>query len=791
MKLFKFLYRHKYILVSVLILIIISYLNIPPKGYLIGGGDFYQKSYLRDNYFTHLFTWSEKIGFGHTSDVQYLIFYLPFYLLDLFNNVAAQQFLYVFLFTFLSFISFFLSQRYFISNHDEKKYSYLFSLLYAINPFTFSVLRTSAGYHPFFYLYPFIPLFFGLLYSYLKNTKKYINKELAFYVIVSFFLSISFGNFAFLISLFVFTTLFCLFLIVTNEISINTKTFLKLIILLVSAALSTLYNVISQIPLLFVLNRQITNSEIPLADLWSWMTYQRFSLQTQILFNTDYDKSALFLFSTVLFMLFIVSIIYHRNRLSRVLSMLAVISIFITSKGLEIFPAWLMKPLFTLPLINSLRTGNKSYIFLPFFILIVLFLCYKSTKETIVKYLFIFSSLLIILSCFPLIIGKTLTDYSPFYLKDENYLTANYTFIFHMPKKYVDLNKFINPKEQNRILVLPYSIINSIGWMNYTHWKYVGVDPVISLINKPLVNPNYYLYPTTWNYGELWNRQSEKKSLWIFSLAAIMNSKYILYHKDVAPQFVNQTIDKLKYYEKLGLISKIEENNYFAFYTIDEKFFIPRVYVPNKVIVTDKKLEDFAQLLGENFQLNNFAVYFTEQNSGKNNLLLEKNSSSMDSTFEFKRINPVKVRVIAHNVKESFPVIFSEGYHEEWKAKIVKSEKRTTPKQNKFINNITYNDNLPTGSVWETLTGIGIDEDKHFKVNGYANSWLINPVELCSNTQLCYKNPDGTYDMELIVEFQRPQLLFYIGLIVSGMTFFISVIYLAGIKLLRVIREES
>lgn len=778
----KFLYRHKYTLISLLILIVISYLNIPPKGYLIGGGDFYQKSYLRDNYYTHFFTWSEKIGTGHASDVQYAIFFLPFYILDLFNNVEAQQFLYVFLFTFLSFICFFISQRYFISgNYSRNGSSYLFSLLYAINPFTFSVLRTSAGYHPFFFLYPFIPLFFGLIYGYLKNSQGYINKKLALYIIVSFFASISFGNFVFLISLFIFTTLFCLFLILTNEINTNKKTFLKFIVLLIGSALSTLYNVASQIPLLIVSNRQITNSEIPLADLWSWMTYQRSSLRTQILFNTDYDKSALFLFSMIFFFLFIVSIIYCKSRLSRIMSILAVTSIFITSKGLEIFPSWLMKSLFTLPLINSLRTGNKSYIFLPFFILITIFLCYRSTKETIVKYLFILSSILIIASCFPLFTGKTLTDYSPFYKKNENFLTSNYSYISHIPKKYTEINKLTNPQDQNRILALPYSVINSVGWINYTKWKYVGADPVIAFVKKPLINPNSYLYPSTWNYGELWNQQSEKESLWIFSFAAITNSKYILYHKDVDPQFINQTINKMKYYEKLGFISKIEENSYFIFYEIADEFFFPRVYVPTKIITSDQKIDDFAQLLKENFRSKNFVVFFSEQNLEKSIFSLKKNSPLTNSTFEFKRINPVKVRVVAHNVKESFPLIFSEVFHEEWKAYLVKSERRITS-QNKILNSVIYNNNLPNGSVLDTFTGKDIGNNNHLKANGYANSWLIEPIKICNNTNFCHKNSDGTYDMELILEFHRPQLLFYIGLIISGTIFFISLIYLIKMR---------
>ena len=102
------------------------------------------------------------------------------------------------------------------------------------------------------------------------------------------------------------------------------------------------------------------------------------------------------------------------------------------------------------------------------------------------------------------------------------------------------------------------------------------------------------------------------------------------------------------------------------------------------------------------------------------------------------------------------------------------------------------NDNLLTGPFWETwMAGnwlskdrkwtdrfldfarndkvVQIPDENHLMVNGYANSWIIDPDEICKNQGFCIKNDDGTYDMELIVEFW-PQRLFYIGLGISGMT---------------------
>ena len=104
------------------------------------------------------------------------------------------------------------------------------------------------------------------------------------------------------------------------------------------------------------------------------------------------------------------------------------------------------------------------------------------------------------------------------------------------------------------------------------------------------------------------------------------------------------------------------------------------------------------------------------------------------------------------------------------------------------------NNNLPKGKFYETwLAGkLGeknngitqkifslvqnnsikqLPEENHLTANGYANSWLIETDKICSQTDFCVKNPDGTYDFELVVEFWS-QRLFYIGLFVSGITLF-------------------
>lgn len=111
------------------------------------------------------------------------------------------------------------------------------------------------------------------------------------------------------------------------------------------------------------------------------------------------------------------------------------------------------------------------------------------------------------------------------------------------------------------------------------------------------------------------------------------------------------------------------------------------------------------------------------------------------------------------------------------------------------------NDNMPKGKFYETWLAGKLEEEKkgitqgilrfvqndnvkqlsdenHLMANGYANSWLIETDKICSQTDFCQKNPDGTYNFELVVEYW-PQRLFYIGLSISGATLFGCIAYLA------------
>ncbi|MBU4348439.1 hypothetical protein KJ671_03015 [Patescibacteria group bacterium] len=128
--------------------------------------------------------------------------------------------------------------------------------------------------------------------------------------------------------------------------------------------------------------------------------------------------------------------------------------------------------------------------------------------------------------------------------------------------------------------------------------------------------------------------------------------------------------------------------------------------------------------------------------------------------------------------------------HKKWedgKEKLDYVEKYNIDFVSKNFQDTIQNDNLPKGSIFETWFKKPLPEENHLTANGYANSWWIDLEEVCQvesykvesgEGSFCIKNPDGSYDFEMVVEFW-PQRLFYVGLGISGITLLGCIIYLA------------
>jgi len=194
--------------------------------------------------------------------------------------------------------------------------------------------------------------------------------------------------------------------------------------------------------------------------------------------------------------------------------------------------------------------------------------------------------------------------------------------------------------------------------------------------------------------------------------------------------------------------------------------------------------------------------------------------------LEFRKINPTKYRLRVHNATDPFLLIFSETFHfgwviyakdyEEtpidisflsnykldnlkedaqasrsdiikfinrgWLSCLAKSNEKTKAKEigpeyfvSKNIRGTIQNDNLPDGKFYETWFNRPLNNNEnHYNANGYANSWIIDPKSIYREGK-AHKNTNGSYDLELIVEFW-PQQIYYIGLFISALTMLICTI---------------
>lgn len=85
--------------------------------------------------------------------------------------------------------------------------------------------------------------------------------------------------------------------------------------------------------------------------------------------------------------------------------------------------------------------------------------------------------------------------------------------------------------------------------------------------------------------------------------------------------------------------------------------------------------------------------------------------------------------------KEGFYMSMAEAYHPGWAAAIMPRNKAGA----RDLNSMTLNE--------------------HIQINGWQNAWYVDTPNICNLPELCTKNEDGTYDMELTVKFTPPTLL--------------------------------
>jgi hypothetical protein len=182
------------------------------------------------------------------------------------------------------------------------------------------------------------------------------------------------------------------------------------------------------------------------------------------------------------------------------------------------------------------------------------------------------------------------------------------------------------------------------------------------------------------------------------------------------------------------------------------------------------------------------------------------NAKDQSPVIEFKKINPTRYVVNVKGAKNPFTLVFSESFHEGWKAYIrhrsevrgqrleEESEKqevvgkrsgvrggrleardeRLEGKDERLFQTSNLKPQTFSKEPWSALWTAWKDRGKmveikdHFVVNGYANGWIV-PVGQVTGQRLKVKGEENTIDFQIVLEY-RPQRLFEIGLIISAAT---------------------
>lgn len=506
-------------------------------------------------------------------------------------------------------------------------------------------------------------------------------------------------------------------------------------------------------------------------------------------------------FLTLVYVLFLIK----DKRNTRIISMLGLIllAIMFLNKGVNqpfsILYVWMLEkiPFF---IIFKSPLEKFSVLFLFFFTITILVLMSSKKSAKILSYVF---TIYVLFAAVPFISLKFMPDFP---IGENKFVSRR--FIFKTEYQQV-IEKLNSDKLYYRYMSLPGSLNYQVTMANHDNKYYRGMDPILYAVNKPFIAA----YSNT-AFKVLYKNLSSSK---IENIMGAFSIRKIMLNGDIIPSFgflekespaqLKAVFSKTMVNEQFGIIDLYSLNSY-----------VPLIYTPTREIFINNPSGNPANALSEmsSDDYKYGSVVFSENGRQSPVDKIIDLPEESRPTIEFKKINVVKYRVIVHNLKQEVPLIFNESFNKQWKlflspvqaepSNLVSNSKsgrvedgateeelsdfinqkvvsKTVDDQGKsdFIsksfNKTIQNNNLDNGSVTETWFRNSIDDENHLEANGYANSWVIDPAKICSGNSKCMQNADGSYDIELVVEFW-PQRLFYLGFFITGSTLLGCMIYM-------------
>ncbi len=804
----------------------ISVLNNYPIGYSQGYSDFFQVVNFKDALRSGCDAFVDY-GEGNTN-----YFYVPFYylLLVFTQGIFGQQNMpavHCFIFLAGSFCSFYIAALIWgVDRRVYRNHILCFSLLYAINSYT--AIRFAL---PSIYLLPyiFIPVLFATIHAYFVSPQLFSKKLLwcVAAMLISttcwagppFFVAYALLAWCYIILCFIIFKKYS-FLVWIKKCALYCFMFIS----------SFLMQLLTWFVILARYKTDILESKYQVDNL-AWMYSQSlemlevFSFRVKNLGLVNVDSTQFYLLALlafVLFLAFIFSFLFSQSKEGwkkkavMVFGFMVLLAIFFLNKGKGLPWEGPLHSLFADNLILcSLRSFDKILIFFPFLLLMPYCLYSLNSRFKYIPCVLLFFTFI---CTYPFLNGDI---YKKYYAAEQgkDYMSSRYAALVKIPQEYFDITSGINRvKSDSKVLSLPWSLENDDlkGWLIAPSWKNSGTNPISQYLDHPLVQANAPNAFRGWNYGKDWNSQGTKDSFWLLPFAGFLNTKYLIYQKDVLKIFVSQAAAKIDFYRDNKFICLLASNSYFDFYEISDTYFLPHFYVPDRIRFV-ARADEIPLVLKNDVEPGRLAILEFGTNAAQ-----EAFEAAKEPVIEYKKISPSRYKVKFHGIKQSFSFVFSEQFFSFWKVYpksysknqvaavktykifeyndsfqasrdelkdyiargwiselgnglVKKREQSLWISQNseenylehyrfdfisKNIKGTIQNDNISGGKFYDTFFLKAIDEKFHRIANGYANYWYIDLDYLKTEfPQVLSANRGQTYDLEVIIEFWPQKLL--------------------------------
>lgn len=760
------------------------------RGYFIGYGDagfiasFYNSNYLLDIY---KYTWESQFLTGTFSGMTITL--LPFSgffnLLAFFglNNYLQQAFVY-FMILFLSMLFMYLFvYELFDYRTDKKLIATLSAIFYVFNPLS----MISYWYRGILslYLIPFIPL---VLFFFLLTMKKQKLIYIFLLSIIFSVLSIVFLNPAFVIPVIILLVLFFIYQLVLdwkNKYPLK-KIFSSIIVLIF---LSFLINAWFLLPLTQDINDYFT-VQITIIDIFQYLidnsravsltTFFRLipiKLDSEIWAYKDptwrylYNSDFFILLGFFITLLILVPLLLRKKDKNILFfALLLLIGVFL-SLGLNPPFGFAFNFMYTnIPYFNIFRNPYDK--FMPFLVVSFTILfgvgvsslhnwINRRSKGCANTVLIIILFLTIGVYSFPMWTGSVVN--TPVVIRGNEISS-----FVEVPLYYENISKyFSNDLTDYRILSLPLRPIGYVGF-NWTY-GYDGPDATWLLYkHKAISDLAYNYYPS----ARILSKHEKQNFTNLYKITKFFGIKYVVIQNDVDIIHGNYKGDKLTAQRELKSlldqlnVSLIRSFGELDLYKIPNEHYLPHIYPSAVPILINGDIDEmFTLVTSDNFSIDRKILFLRNQTNKSQWEFLEKYRNIEDNhaqSITFQRINPTKYEVKVENATKPFFLVFSESYHPKWKAYVEKDHIKfngiIAEYNNPIVKEAKHEMSFTPNDVFYVFKK-PINEDLHFIVNGYANAWYIDPKDV------------GKDNFTITLYFW-PQSLFYLGMIISGITLF-------------------